>query len=131
MREKRLIDSFTNCIQSDSESLAEDYVRFNNSIKDISLAKLTLPSDEMQALRFIEKLSDKQYIEFKTNLGIAYPDTLAKAIAKVSEYHPSSRFNYNQPIAAVANATKVPYTAEPKKLSYSRKCSEFDKFPLD
>jgi hypothetical protein len=116
MREKRLIDSFTNCIQGDGESLAEYYFRFNNSIKDITLAKLTLPSDAMQALRFIENLSDKQYIEFKTNsrnfvnLGITYPNTLSKAIAKVSEYHPSSRINYNQPIAAVANAAKIRHT---------------------
>ena len=110
MRERRLMDNFTNCCQGDSEAIADYYFRFNNTLKDISLAGVQAPTEPMQALRFIENLSDRQYLEFKTtsrnfvNLGIAYPATLSAAVSKVSEYIPTLTQSLpTRTIAAVAN----------------------------
>jgi hypothetical protein len=110
MQERRLVDSFANCVQGDTEPIADYYFRFSNTIKDIVLAALTAPSDAMQAHRFIENLSDRQYFEYKTssrnfsNLGIAYPATLSAAVAKVSEYRPTMAASLpSRHVAAVAN----------------------------
>jgi hypothetical protein len=59
MKESRFMDNFTSCSHRDNEPIADYFFRFKNSMKDITLAGLPRPAETIQALRFIENLSDR------------------------------------------------------------------------
>ena len=110
MRTKRVTDAFNQCKQGDSENLETYFTRFANTIKDITTAGVLPPLPAMQALTFIENLSDKNYLEFKTtsrNLmiyGGAYPTDLPAAIQRVREYRPLFQVPTQRVIPAATNA---------------------------
>mmetsp|Transcript_23739 Transcript_23739/g.33982 ORF Transcript_23739/g.33982 Transcript_23739/m.33982 type:complete len:293 (+) Transcript_23739:264-1142(+) len=83
---------------SDGETLLEFMQRYKNAIKTLQAVGETVPSDEDQAIDFLEKLDQNKYAEFAANLhndaankqemGVAdtFPNTLATMYACASRY---------------------------------------------
>ena len=102
-KSKRIQDAFIGCVQERNESIPDFITRFRNSIKDFQIAGVNPPSDEIQALTFIDNLNQFNS-DFRTSIatatcnGRAEPLTLQEAISRLEEFNclKESSIGYSQ-----------------------------------
>lgn len=79
---KRIHDAYRSCKQDRNEDFATFYHRFQNTIKDFTIANVTSPSDADQAMTFLDNLSE-HFNDLRYHLAVFntnYPTTLADAV---------------------------------------------------
>jgi len=114
--------------QSETESLLEFKVKFDNAIESMEAVGQTLPDPVDQSIDFINRLTGSRYDALKVQLennqamGLgAYPKTLADA------YNLASKFKLNgnpSPRAPAASATQSVFLTTVKKEEDSSPVSE-------